>query len=121
MSREPFKIDINDLAFFIHQAALDPHHSLDFLNEICDACIHFNFSGLCTNLIRIPAARKRLGNNKNSKLIAVIGFPFGDIPNEHKRLQAEWAAEQGAEELDVVPNYLSLHENKTDIFVRNTN
>ena len=36
-------------------------------------------------------------------LIAVIGFPFGAIPAELKRAEAEWAAGHGAQELDVVP------------------
>ena len=40
-----------------------------------------------------------------TKLIAVIGFPFGDIPHNFKQAQAEWAAEQGADELDIVPSF----------------
>ena len=35
-----------DIASFIHQAALDPHLDLESRNQICDACNHFNFSGL---------------------------------------------------------------------------
>jgi deoxyribose-phosphate aldolase len=42
------------------------------------------------------------------KLIAAIGFPFGALPAELKQAEAEWAASQGAEELDVVPDFRAL-------------
>jgi len=115
MQKSYFDNEISDLAKHLHQAALDPHLNVEGVNEICDASIYFNFAGLCTSLIRIPIARERLGANKKTRLIAVIGFPFGDIPFHLKHAQAEWAAEQGADELDVVPNFLELHEGHTDL------
>ena len=116
MPYEKIKGNPNDISSFIHQAALDPHIDLDSLNQICDACKHFNFAGLCTNLIRIPAARDRLGKNQITKLIAVIDFPFGNNPGTIKRSEAEWAAENGADELDLVPNFLKLHEGAIEDF-----
>ncbi len=108
--------ELNNIASFIHESALDPHVNFNYLRQICEACNHFNFDGLCTNLIRIESARQFLGKNKTTKLIAVIAFPFGDIPYNMKRSQAEWAAEHGADELDIVPNFLHLHENKIEEF-----
>ncbi len=105
-----------DITSFIHQAAIDPHLDVDSFNQICDACNHFNFSGLCTDPIRLLAARKRLGKNKNTKLISLVAFPFGGIPFEIKKKEAEWAAEQGAEELDVVPNFQNLYEGSIEDF-----
>ncbi len=116
MPYEASKDNPNDICSFIHQAALEPHLNLDSLNQICDACKHFNFAGLCTNLIRLPAARERLGSNKITKLIAVIDFPFGNNPGSIKMSEAEWAADNGADELDVVPNFLKLHEGAIEDF-----
>ncbi len=110
------KSDLTNLASFIEQAALDPHLSNECLNDICEATKHFNFSGLCTNLVRLPLARKRLSGQTQIKLITLIGFPFGFIPNKHKIAEAEWAAEKGADELELVPNFLALEQNKIDIF-----
>ena len=115
MKKQPYKNEITDLGDHIHQAALDPHLGIEHLNQMCDASVYFNFSGLCTNLVRVPYARKRLGESKKTKLIAVIGFPFGDIPHQFKQEQAEWAAEQGADEFDVVPNFLELCEGNIEI------
>ena len=105
-----------DITSIIHQAALNPHQDKEGLIQICDACIHFNFSGLCTDLIRLPLAKQRLGSNKKIKLIAVVGFPFGGVPNELKKKEAEWAEEYGAEELDMVPNFFNLYQGDVEKF-----
>jgi deoxyribose-phosphate aldolase len=42
--------------------------------------------------------------------VAVIGFPFGAVPAVIKRAEAELAAEQGADELDVVPDFGALSD-----------
>ena len=107
---------LNDLAPLIHQAALNPHLDSESLCQICDQSVDLNFSGLCTNLIRLPQARKRIGSSSSTKLIATISFPFGDLPNSLKRKQAEWAASQGAEELDIVPNLFALAEGEINTF-----
>ena len=105
-----------DISPFIHQAAIGPHLSIDDLHMLCDASLHFNFSGFCTDLTRLAEARKRLGTSKSTKLIAIIAFPFGFIPSNLKENEAEWAASQGADELDLIPNLLALRENKIDLY-----
>ncbi len=105
-----------DLAPFINQAILNPHIDQEVLYQNCDGAKNFGFAGLCTNLILLPTARKRLGTTGSTKLIAVISFPFGAIPSPLKQLEAEWAAENGAEELDVVPNFFALNQGKIDTF-----
>ncbi len=110
------QLNSKHLATLIHQAALSVHVDLNILSQICDAALHFNFSGLCTNLNLIPAARQRLGPPGPTKLIAVIAFPFGAIPSSLKKAEAEWAAAHGAEELDIVPNFWALSQNKVDLF-----
>ncbi len=108
--------ETTDLSTYIHQAALNPHMDLEGLHEICDACKHFEFSGFCTGPLRLPAARKRLGKQTQTKLIGVIGFPFGDIPNQIKITESEWCAQQGAEELDLVPNFYELAQGNIEGF-----
>ncbi len=110
------KGDLPEIASFIHQAALAPHLNEDLLNQNCDLASHFTFSGLCTNLSRIPYTRERLGPPGPTKLIAVIAFPFGAIPSSFKKAEAEWAASKGAEQLDVVPNYFALTQGQTNFF-----
>ena len=110
------KNEPHELASLIHQAAFSPALSEDSLNQVCDASKYFKFSGLCTNLLHLKHVRERLGPSSSTKLIAVIAFPFGDIPNSFKLKEAEWAASQGADALDVVPNFYALHKGEINIF-----
>ncbi len=116
MHKKNINAEVTNLSKYIHQAVLEPHTNIEELNQLCDASDFFDFKGFCTNLVRIPLARNRISTKKSMNLIAVIGFPFGDIPEELKQAQAEWAAEQGADEIDVVPNFLNLHEGNGSSF-----
>ncbi len=100
----------------LHQAILNPHLSLETLYEICDASIDNNFGGLCTSPIFLSSARKRIGTKKTTKLISVISFPFGFVPCELKFAEAEFSASEGADELDLVPNFQALKANNFDLF-----
>ncbi len=110
------KVELPEIATLIHQAVLDPHINEEAIKTACDASLHFSFAGLCTNLIHLEQARNRLGPPGTTKLIAAISFPFGTTPISIKKIEAEWAAEKGAEELDVVPNFFALNQGKAEIF-----
>ena len=61
----------------------------------------------------VALARERLprsgaGAGGVPRLVSVIGFPFGAVPPAIKRAEAELAAAQGADELDVVPDFGAL-------------
>lgn len=105
-----------DLAPLIHQAVLDPHLSELNLSEACDAARHFGFGGICSHPNRLSMLRQRLGPPGPTALIAVIAFPFGAIPAELKRAEAEWAAAQGAEELDVVADFAALVDGRIETY-----
>ena len=110
-----------DIASLIHQAVINPHLDKEMLIQICDSAKHNCFGGLCTSLSYIPIARERLGTKGATKLISVIAFPFGFIPNSHKIKEAEFAIEEGVEELDLVPNYFALKEGNIEIFAEEIN
>ena len=101
--------DLPDLPPLLDQAILDPLLNDQQLHELCDASRQENVRAICTSLQQLPLLRQRLGASEGGpKLIAAIGFPFGALPSELKQAEAEWAASQGAEELDVVPDFRAL-------------
>ena len=102
--------DLPDLAPLIDHALLDPHQGQEAILRCCDEAKHFGFAGVCLASRWLDLARERLGpsGGRGPKLISVIGFPFGAIPAEIKRQEAEWAAAAGADELDVVPDFGAL-------------
>ena len=105
----------------IYQAVLNPHFDKAKIVEVCDASKQKGFAGLCTSLVNLPIARERLGSKSNTKLVSVIAFPFGFIPTFNKQKEAEYAIEKGAEELDLVPNYFALIEDKIELFAEEIN
>ena len=110
--------DLPDLAPLIDHALLDPHQGDEAVLRCCDEARHFGFAGVCLASRWLPAARERLGpsGGRGPKLVSVVGFPFGAIPAEIKRAEAEWAAASGAEELDVVPDFGALADGDSRAF-----
>jgi len=110
--------DLPDLAPLIDHALLDPHQGVEAVLRCCDEARHFGFAGVCLASRWLPAARERLGpsGGRGPKLVSVVGFPFGAIPADIKRAEAEWAAACGAEELDVVPDFGALADGDSRAF-----
>ncbi|MEB3234190.1 MAG: deoxyribose-phosphate aldolase [Cyanobacteriota bacterium] len=102
-----------DLAPLIDHAQLDPLAGREAIERCCDEARHFGFAGVCVASRWIELARERLpraaaGQSGGPKLVSVIGFPFGAVAPAIKRAEAELAAAQGADELDVVPDFGAL-------------
>ncbi|MDM7959393.1 MAG: deoxyribose-phosphate aldolase [Synechococcus sp. WH 8007] len=110
--------DLPDLAPLIDHALLDPHQGRESVLRCCDEAKHFGFGGVCLASRWLDLARERLGpsGGRGPTLISVIGFPFGAIPAEIKRQEAEWAAGAGADELDVVPDFGALADGNSAQF-----
>ncbi len=102
-----------DLAPLIDHALLDPHHGIEALLRCCDEARHFGFAGVCVASRWVAAARERLPVGGAVRLVSVVGFPFGAVPTEVKRHEAEAAAAAGADELDVVPDFGALADRRS--------
>jgi len=107
--------DLPDLASLIDHALLDPHQGREAIERCCDEARHFGFAGVCVASHWLPAARERLGpsGGRGPKLISVVGFPFGAVPAAVKLAEAVAAAEAGADELDVVPDFGALADRQS--------
>tara|TARA_Y100001968_G_scaffold191470_1_gene175433 strand:- start:494 stop:1177 length:684 start_codon:yes stop_codon:yes gene_type:complete len=116
MSKNSLEKAHANISNVIYQAILNPHIDKEKIIQICDASKQNAFAGLCTSLSSLSFARERLGSPGATKLISVIAFPFGFIPTFNKLKEAEYAIENGAEELDLVPNYFALKEGNVELF-----
>jgi deoxyribose-phosphate aldolase len=100
--------ELPDLAPLIDHAQLDPHTGSEAVREACAIARHYRFAGVCLASRWIALAREALPPGDPVKLVSVVGFPFGAVPAAIKRAEAEAAAEAGADELDVVPDFGAL-------------
>ncbi|MBT67750.1 MAG: 2-deoxyribose-5-phosphate aldolase [Synechococcus sp. NP17] len=108
--------ELPELSPLIHQALLDPFLEEEALFNLCDAGRMLSFGALCTSLCHLERVRDRIGPSGRLRLIAVVAFPFGTIPAELKRAQAEWAAARGADALDVVPDFAALMAGRAETY-----
>lgn len=108
--------DRPDLAPLIDHALLDPHHGSNAVRQCCEEARHFGFAGVCVASRWVATAREQLpleGKGASPQLIAVVGFPFGAVPAAVKLAEAVAAAEAGADELDVVPDFGALTDRQS--------
>jgi deoxyribose-phosphate aldolase len=108
--------DRPDLAPLIDHALLDPHHGSSAVRQCCEEARHFGFAGVCVASRWVVSAREQLpleGKGASPQLIAVVGFPFGAVPAAVKLAEAVAAAEAGADELDVVPDFGALADRQS--------
>jgi deoxyribose-phosphate aldolase len=99
-----------DLAPLIDQALLDPRQGQQAVEQCCQEALHYGFAGVCLASRWMPLGRRLLGDRSPSKtkLVSVVGFPFGAVVGAIKRVEAEFATEAGADELDLVPDFALL-------------
>ena len=108
--------DRPDLAPLIDHALLDPHHGSSAVRQCCEEARHFGFAGVCVASRWVASAREQLpleGKGASPQVIAVVGFPFGAVPAAVKLAEAVAAAEAGADELDVVPDFGALADRQS--------
>ena len=108
--------DRPDLAPLIDHALLDPHHGSSAVRQCCEEARHVGFAGVCVASRWVATAREQLpleGKGASPQLIAVVGFPFGAVPAAVKLAEAVAAAEAGADELDVVPDFGALADRQS--------
>lgn len=70
---------------------------------LCQEAMKHDFYSVCVNSCYADLAKKLLGTS-NVKLTCVAGFPLGACDTEAKRVEAEKACLNGADEIDMVIN-----------------
>ena len=94
-------------------ACLDPLQSSSALQEQVEAAKFWGCGGFCILSGWVKRVRPHLPPT-GPKLVAVVGFPTGAVPSSVKLAEADWVAEAGADELDVVPDFAALADGNTE-------
>jgi len=92
-----------NVAGMIDHTMLNPDATPDQITQLCDEAKKYTFASVCVNPSYVPLCRKLLIGS-NVKVCTVIGFPLGSTTTEVKKVEAEQAIENGAEEIDMVIN-----------------
>ena len=94
---------MNPIQTYIDNTLLKPDATPDQIRAICSESREYGFASVCVNPAYVPLTAECL-KGSGVKVCTVIGFPLGMNASEVKAFEAAKAAEQGAEELDMVIN-----------------
>ena len=92
-----------ELAAFLDHTLLAPTATREQVVTLCAEARHHSFHGVCVYGSRVDLAYAQL-EDTGIKVTALIGFPFGASDSDAKRYKAEVAVDQGAHEIECVPN-----------------
>ncbi len=114
------QIDDYSVARMIDHTLLKPEATPQDIEKLCAEAKTYHFASVCVNPSYVPLCA-RLLKNTDVKIAVVIGFPLGATTTEVKRLEAEQALENGANELDMVINIGRLKSGDYDYVFNDIN
>ena len=94
---------MTELAQYLEHTLLKPEATVADIIKICEEAKKYQLGGVCINPCYVALARHLLSGT-GVKVITVIGFPLGATYPEIKELEAKMAADNHADEIDMVMN-----------------
>lgn len=94
---------LRSIAKMIDHSLLHPTLTDQDLRHECEVALAWDVASVCIKPYAVPLAREML-SGYDVKVGTVVGFPHGNSRVEVKKIEAELAMTDGAEELDVVVN-----------------
>ncbi len=101
------------LAKYIDHTLLKPDATQAQIRQLCAEAAEYGFASVCVNPCRIALAAKLLAGTDVAPC-CVIGFPLGAATAQAKAFEAANAAENGAEEIDMVINIGAAKDGRWD-------
>lgn len=92
-----------ELAAKIQHTNVNPELTPDDIKKLCDDCKHFGFNGVMIQPQWVKLAKKEL-EGTNIQVATCMSFPMGAQKTEVKVFEAEKCFEDGADQLDWMPN-----------------
>ncbi len=83
--------------------------TMEQVTAVCEEAVKYNFMSVCVNSYYTPLVSKLLADS-DVKVCTVVGFPLGQMSTESKALEAAYAIEVGADEIDMVINVGALKD-----------
>ncbi|CAG7634572.1 deoxyribose-phosphate aldolase [Paenibacillus allorhizosphaerae] len=93
--------DKKQIASYIDHTLLKAEADESAIRKLCEEAKQYGFYSVCVNGTWVPVCRELL-QGTGVKIAVVCGFPLGANDSAVKAYEAAKAAEQGAEEIDMV-------------------
>jgi deoxyribose-phosphate aldolase len=103
-------IDPKMLDFANHRADA----TVEDIRELCEAVLQYGFNSAFVNPVHVKLAKSCVG--ENAKVGTVVSFPLGQDIKDVKIHAIRECIQDGADELDIVPDISRIKEGKADLF-----
>ncbi len=100
-----------EVGHMIDHTLLKADATTDQVVQLCMEAKQYTFASVCINPYFVPLAASIL-HGTEVRVCTVVGFPLGCTPKEVKALEAKWAVDHGAREIDMVVNVSALKSDK---------
>jgi len=104
------------IAAIIDHTSLRPEATPDQIIRLCQEAREFGFASVMVNACYVELASRQLGGGQ-SKVGAVVGFPFGATLTSVKAFEATECMKLGAREIDMVVSLGALKAGHRDLVV----
>ncbi len=108
--RKVFVMDIKDILKLCDHTLLNPSATFDEIKSICDEGIKYSTASVCIPPSYVKAVKEYVADKL--RVCTVIGFPNGYSSTYVKCTETTEAAENGADEIDMVINIGWLKDKK---------
>ena len=105
---------------YIDHTLLKPTALLADIEKLCAEAIEYQFAAVCVPPPFVKKCKAIL-QGSNVKVATVIGFPFGYSAVEAKLAEILLSMVDGADELDVVINFMAIKNNDWDLVANEIN
>ena len=109
-----------ELNSYIDHTILKPTTLVSDVEKICNEAMTYHFAAVCIPPTFVKFAKHKLQETP-VKIATVIGFPFGYSAVEAKLAEILLAIVDGADELDVVINFMAIKNNDWDYVANEIN
>ncbi len=109
-----------NVARMIDHTLLKADTTIDEIKKLCAEAKEYSFASVCVNPSYVPLCSQLL-KGTIVKVCTVIGFPLGATSTPAKRLEAEEALKNGAQEIDMVINVGMLKSGNYDYVFEDIN
>ncbi|HID08707.1 TPA: deoxyribose-phosphate aldolase [Candidatus Micrarchaeota archaeon] len=106
-----------EIARYIDHTVLGPSTSAEDVKRVCEEAKLYGFCAVCIPPTYVKLAKELLRDTV-VKVCTVAGFPHGQHLPEVKAFEAKAAADQGADEVDMVINVAALKEGNYELVYR---
>ncbi len=96
-------MDKEALARIIEHTNVNPNATLSDIDKLCEEAARYGFHAVVVPPIYVRHAKKKL-KGTGVKVVAVVGFPWGNNFTTSKVAETEYAVRNGADEIDMVLN-----------------